>query len=378
MLPTFAALPADIANIDTWFGGSASVVTGVEGTSAGVDAARNFNASAQAEVDFRIASGPLYFRLDLDLRTAGPGAARFAQTVPTWSKTDDSTLKLGPPEWAMLQLGQDTYHGRIGIVTRMIGLEDWDTSNNYFPTTGVMYQIAPGRMAGLETGVVLGAGYEVNVFGGIDLDYGGLDESCSGLSDGECYTGLTFGADFTTFQPLWSTFSGVAFYPKLDYYAAIIAGEIYPLPELTVSLDTNVGLLGTPGATGEIELQPYWGGQLVVNVLPAEPLHPMARIQGLIQSRDTVDNFLGPQPNIGASAGLAWNPFPEFKITAEGKVSHVDDHVNPGVYMMVALRQPEPPPYAAKVPEPAAEAAAVLRRPSYAAAAPRARQVAKR
>jgi hypothetical protein len=379
LLPIFAALPADI---DTWLGGSAYVISGAEGDSAGVGA-KSFSARGQAEVDFRLATDSLYFRLDLDLRTAAPDPTGTALGVPSWAILDNG-VRFGPPEWAMLQIGREAYHVRLGIVTKMIGLEDYDTSNNYFPTNGTMYLGSPGRMVGVETGLVLGDGYDVNIFGGIDWDYGGLDKNCSGLSDEECYTGLTFGADISTLQPLWGTWSGIFAYPKLDYYAAHIGGEVYPLEQLTLSVDTNAGLVGVPDAAGEVQMEPYWGGQLVANVLPLEPLHPMARVQWLIESNDAFSSFtFSPQPDVSASAGLAWNPFPEFKVTVEGKVSNVENHVNPGLFAMVALRRPEPPPYALPAPPepaPAAAPAAALRHrdPGFGTALPHPRQIARR
>lgn len=315
-------------------GGGTSVVAGVHRDP---PATLRFDALAQAEVGLRLASGSLYFRLDLDVQatTAPLGLPAFglpAFVYPTWSLPTPG-IKIGPPEWAMLQIGREDHHLRLGIITHPIGIEDWDGWINTFPTTSTMISTVPGRMLGVEPGLVLGEGYEINLFGGFDLD---VDAP-------------TFGAGLTTMQPLWSTWSGIALYPSIDFYSAVVALELYPAEALTVSLDGSAGLVGAASEAGAIELKPWVGGEIIANVLPKVAIHPSFRIQALHEPGSALSAFLfAPQPSVSASAGLTYTPFDELKISLEGKVSQVEDDVLSGLFALVALRRPEPPPYAAK------------------------------
>ncbi|WP_438041031.1 hypothetical protein [Sorangium sp. So ce128] len=315
-------------------GGGTSVVAGVHREQ---PAALRFDALAQAEVGLRLASGSLYFRLDLDVQatTAPLGLPAFglpAFVYPTWSLLTPG-IKIGPPEWAMLQIGREDHHLRLGIITHPIGLEDWDGWINTFPTTSTMISTVPGRMLGVEPGLVLGEGYEINLFGGFDLD---VDAP-------------TFGAGLTTMQPLWSTWSGVALYPSIDFYSAVVALELYPAEALSVSIDGSVGLVGAADEAGAIALNPWVGGEIIANVLPKVAIHPVFRVQALYEPEGALSAFLfAPQPSVSASAGLTYTPFDELKISLEGKVSRVEDDILPGLFTLVALRRPEPPPYATK------------------------------
>ncbi|AUX38401.1 MULTISPECIES: hypothetical protein [Sorangium] len=315
-------------------GGGTSIVAGVHRDPPGT---RRLDAIAQAEVGLRLASESLYFRLDLDMQaTSAPlGLPAFglpAFVYPEWSLPAQE-LKIGPPEWAMLQIGREDYHLRLGIVSHAIGIEDWDSWTNYFPTFSTMISTVPGRMLGVEPGLVLGEGYEINVFGGFDLD---VDAP-------------TFGAGLTTMQALWSTWSGVAFYPTIDFYSAVVALELYPAEALSVSIDGSVGLVGAADEAGAIELKPWVGGEVIANILPSMPIHPLVRVQALHEHEGALSAFLfAPQPSVSASAGLTFTPFDELKISLEGKASKVGDDILPGLFALVALRRPEPPPYAAK------------------------------
>lgn len=347
-MPLFAALPADI---EMWVGGGTSVVAGVHRDVSGSGDSR-FDAMAQAEVGLRLARGPLYFRLDLDVQasSAPDGMPAFGFPgflFPSWALPTRG-LKIGPPEWAMLQIGREAHHVRLGIVSHPIGLEDWDNWNNYFPTFSTMINTVPGRMLGIEPGIIVGNGYEINVFGGIDLDMGDLkfkfDDPYSDVP--------VFGAGLTTMQELWGTWSGVALYPTLDYYVAVLALEFYPAESLWVDVNGSTGLVGVPDDAGNTTMKPWIGGELIANILPLEPLHPLVRVQGLVESDDALSSFLlTPQPTLGASAGLTYSPFPELKISLEGKVSKVEDDLMPGLFASVALRRVEPPPYAVSAPE---------------------------
>ncbi|MGK3988945.1 hypothetical protein WME99_38230 [Sorangium sp. So ce136] len=315
-------------------GGGTSVVAGVHRDPPGT---HRLDAFAQAEVGLRIASDSLYFRLDLDMQAASaplglPAFGLPAFVYPEWSLPAPE-LKIGPPEWAMLQIGREDYHLRLGVITHAIGIEDWDNWVNYFPTFSTMISTVPGRMLGVEPGLVLGEGYEVNVFGGLDLDV----------------NAPTFGAGLTTMQALWSTWSGVAFYPTIDFYSAVVALELYPAEALTVSIDGSVGLVGLPDEAGATKLKPWVGGEFIANILPKVAIHPLVRVQGLHEPGGALSAFLfAPQPSLSASAGLTYAPFDELKISLEGKASRVEDDILPGLFALVALRRPEPPPYAAK------------------------------
>ncbi len=263
LLPHLAALPADI---DTWVGGGTSVVAGVHRDP---PATLRFDALAQAEVGLRLASGSLYFRLDLDVQatTAPLGLPAFglpAFVYPTWSLPTPG-IKIGPPEWAMLQIGREDHHLRLGIITHPIGIEDWDGWINTFPTTSTMISTVPGRMLGVEPGLVLGEGYEINLFGGFDLD---VDAP-------------TFGAGLTTMQPLWSTWSGIALL-SVDRF---LLGGRRPgaLPgrgaDRVARRQRRAGGRGQRG--GAIELKPWVGGEIIANVLPKVAIHPSFRIQAL-------------------------------------------------------------------------------------------------
>ncbi|AUX49010.1 hypothetical protein SOCE26_105550 [Sorangium cellulosum] len=332
-------------------GGGTSVVAGVHGDPGG---SRRLDALAQAEVGFRIASGSLYFRLDLDVQaTSAPlGLPAFglpAFVYPEWSLLTPG-IKVGPPEWAMLQIGREDHHLRLGILSHAIGMEDWDNWTNYFPTYSTMISTVPGRMLGIEPGLVLDGGYEVNVFGGFDLDF----------------YAPTFGAGLTTLQALWSTWSGVALYPTLDFYTAVLALELYPADALSVSVDGSVGLVGAADEAGTVRLRPWVGGEIIANILPRDSIHPLVRLQGLHEVEGALSAFLfAPQPDVSASVGLTYAPFDELKISLEGKVSRVEGDVLPGLFALVALRRPEPPAYAVKQDAAPAEATTASSRPAF-------------
>jgi hypothetical protein len=315
----------------------------------------------------RLAQGPFFFRLDLDLQAVTPDPEGIALGLPQWAVLDRG-LKLGVPEWAMLQIGREDYHVRLGIITHMIGFQDWDPWNNYFPTYSTNYNMVFGRTAGIEAGVVLGEGYELNVFGGNDLDYGGFDTGCTrDDTPYDCALGLVFGAGFTTVQTRWATWSGVAAYPNLNFYAANLAVELYPASYLSIVVDGSTGFIGLEDDAGDVFMNPYGTGQIMVNVLPAEVVQPAFRVEALYQKDGAMDALLGPayvNPELSAGAAVNVRPLEGFRVSLEGKVSYLGGELLPGLFSMVTLIRPEPLPYEATYPEEAPEEPATARRTS--------------
>lgn len=343
-------LPTDV---DTWFGGGAAIVTSVERDSSGLDA-QSYGAFAQTELDFRLESGQVYFRLDFDLQTvaSGPGNTTAGyNTYPLWAELDQS-VKFGPPEWAMLQLNLDPIKLRLGIMGHAIGFEDLESWNTYFPTKSTSYTLLPGRMAGVETAFTLGSGYDLFAFAGCDLDWGGCiawDDDGDGVNDHESGDGLLGGFGVTTLQDYYGTWSGVALYPTINYYVAGIAVEFYPLDAFSIVVDGDTGLVGLEDEEGELKHNFFLTGGLTVNVLPSEVVHPMFRVNGLVDPDDAA--WGGSFPTLSASAGLSTSPFTGFKISVEGKAARYGDDIVPGLYTSISLARPEPPPYSAKYPE---------------------------
>jgi len=295
---------------------------------------QSFGAVAQTELNFRLGSGPFYFRLDLDMQMASFDPDQTALGLPEWAVLTNG-IKLGPPEYAMLQIGREDYMARLGIITHQIGLEDWDSWATYFPSRSTLFNVLPGRMLGVEPAIVVGEGYEIFAFGGLDLDYD--------LPDARAWVA---GAGLTTLQEVWGTWSGVAAFPTLDYYVAATANEFYPMDELSFAVDGAVGLVGN-GDGGEFKQ--FFGADLVVNVLPAEVLQPSFRVQAFGDPDDAYANFYFEQPSVSASAALTARLFDGwFKVSVEGKASKIADEIVPGLFTMASLHRPEPPPFSAK------------------------------
>jgi hypothetical protein len=367
LLPLSATLPADI---DTWVGGGAAIVTSVERSETGLGA-HSYGATGQTELDFRLESGPVYFRLDLDLQLASSDPDKDALGYPDWSYLDHG-VKLGPPEWAMLQYTvAERFPLRFGIMTHAIGLEDWDEWNTYFPTKSTVYSTLPGRMLGFEPAIQLESGYEIFAFGGCDLDYNGCytlaDNDGDGNKDGFTSDGIVAGAGITTLQDTWGTWSGIAAYPTIDYYVAAIAAEMYPLTELWVAVDGSAGLTRIGEyeefhSPCETKFCGFFAGTLTANVIPEEIVHPMFRLQGMIDPH----NAMG-LPKFGVGGGITVSPFDEFKIMVEGRALRVESESTgelewtPGVFTSITLKRSEPPPYSAKYEEEEAEAEASTR-----------------
>ncbi|MCC6555107.1 MAG: hypothetical protein IT372_19235 [Polyangiaceae bacterium] len=368
-----------------WLGGGSGIVTTVERDSSGVGA-HAFGAYGQTELDFRAESGNLYFRLDLDLQFASSYPAKVAAGFTPYPPVFEFEpgVKLGPPEWAMVQLTVDPFKVRAGIVTHSMGFEDWDQWNTYFPTKSTGFNLAAGRMAGIEPVFSLDSGYDIFAFAGCDLDWGGCFEHDTD-GDGEIVPGeikagdgLVAGAGVATLQESFGTWSGIALFPTLDYYIANLAFEFYPHDAFTVAVDGVTGLYDPREFGEQVEESNFFlTGTLTVNVLPAEIVHPMFRFQGLIDPDDKA--WGGFYPKVSGSAGLSTTPIEGFKITVEGKASRynvfqadgsVDSQVVPGFYAGISFVRPEPPPYTARYPEAEPEPAAEPAAPEGAPAAP--------
>lgn len=354
LLPIFASLPADI---DTWVGGGAAIVTSVERNSGGLNA-RSYTAYGQAELDFRLEGGPWYFRLDYDVQFSSP--PNFI--LPDWAEVEPG-VKLGPPEWAMLQYTlQDRYKFRVGIITHQMGYEEFDEWNTLFPTKSSAYNVVPGRMLGLEAAISLESGHDIFAFGGCDLDFGGCytasDLDGDGSDDGFNTTAMVVGAGVSTLQATYGTWSGIAAFPSMKYYTAIPAFEFYPHEDFWFAVDGAAGLVGVPDAAGETTHYGFIGGTVTLNPFPLMAIHPLFRFQGMVDPHDAVLNGLFVDvPELAASAALTASPFPEFKISVEAKASKYGDQVVPGLYTAITLRRPEPATYTARFPEPEAAAA---------------------
>lgn len=340
----------------------------------------SFAAHAQQEVDFRFESGPWYFRFDFDTQFASndsilPLGGYWRS--PPWSEPAEK-VKVGPPEWAMLQYSMDQWRFRGGIVTEMIGLEDWDPWVNIFPTRGINYNVTPGRTLGLEVSYILESGHELFIFGGCDVDWADCfahDLDDDGVDDIEALDGMKAGIGVTTIQEFYSTFSGIAAYPAIDFYLADLTGEIYAHENLTVGYEA-AGVLA--GVADEQDKTTYYGallGGVTLNILPSEPLHPMVRAHGTYDPTHNALNFYpaynGLLPDFAASAGVSAKPYDSLKISLEGKAQHFDVGWIPGIYAGVSFVPfAEPAPYTAKfeeepaAPEPAAQARGERRAPA--------------
>lgn len=318
---------------------------------------QSYGAFAQTEVDFRAEGGPLYFRLDLDLQMTSSDPDKTALGYPPFF-TVTNGVKFGPPEWLMLQYSiGDSLKLRGGIVGHQIGLEEWDVWNTYFVTKSTVYNLTPGRMLGLEVGVPLGD-YEVFAFGGCDLDFGGCiaaDADGDGVNEVESGDGLIAGAGITTAQDFWSTWSGVAALPTLDYYVASITVEAYPHEDLSIAVDVVPGLQGVEDETGSVKQHFFFGGGVTVNVIPEAIVHPAFRFHGLLDPDDAA--FGDIYPDLAASAGLSTSPWDGFKVALEAKVSKYTEDLVPSMHASISLARPEPSTYTARYEEeePAAE-----------------------
>ncbi|EYF05934.1 hypothetical protein [Chondromyces apiculatus] len=346
--------------MDIWFGGGASTLIAAERYPDGMTP-ESFSAHAQTEIGFRLESGPWYFRLDFDLQFASNEAIKplgGLWSSPPWSEPEQG-FKIGPPEWAMLQYSLDKFRFRGGVITSMIGLEDWDAWINVFPTRSLNYNVTPGRTVGAEVAYVLDSGYEFFVFGGCDLDWADCfanhDFDDDGVVDMETWAGIKAGAGITTIQDHFATWSGFVAMPNQRFYWLNLALEFYPHEFLTVDIEAAPGFIGVPDEAGTNIYNFNMIAGAVLNVLPAEPIHPMFRVHGTIDPNGGLAGFYpaydGIIPTVVASAGVSAALFDGFKIAVEAKVSKYDFATVPGIYTGLSFAKPEPPVYSARMEE---------------------------
>lgn len=308
-----------------------------------------FSAYAQAELGFRLQSGPWYFRLDLDIQLASNDEIKPLGgywSAPPWSEAA-SGFKLGPPEWAMLQYSLDAWRFRAGFITNMLGYEDWDAWINAFPTRSLNYNVTPGRTLGLGAAYVLESGHELFVYGGCDLDWA---DCFSNNEDYAPMDGLALGAGVYAARDLYATWSGITAYPKLKFYVAGLNAEFYPHDALAIAVEAAPGLSALGNDEGVHHF--FFMGGVTLNVLPSEMIHPTFRFHGTVDPDDNALNgFLlgydGTPPDWVASAGLSVSPFDGFKIAVEGKAQQFGFGMVPGLYTGISFARPEPDVYSA-------------------------------
>lgn len=268
--------------------------------------ASGFTFGGEAEADGLLEAGIFTVRLDLDFTfSAFPAPFAIQRAAP-----DVPVINTLRPEWAMVQAGGETWVARGGIVNSAYGLEDWDDWALYLPTHGQYYAASPGRMAGGEVGYTFGNGLALSIGGGQDLDFESPVASAT----------VNFEADS------WGTYSGVAAYPALGLYSAVIGAEAYPAEQLTLALG---------GMAGVSEASPFALGSLYAVVLPEAMVSPTVRVEGGFDP----DGAMGTAP-WAASIGGAIKPTSFLKILLEGKLTGTDAGMEPGVYASVCVFRP--------------------------------------
>lgn len=272
----------------------------------GWSSAGGFGLGGEAEVDGTFEAGIVSARVDLDFTyVALPTPGGIVYALP-----DVPVIDTVRPEWAMVQAGGDTWVARAGIVNSAYGLEDWDDWALYMPTHGQYYVASPGRMLGGEFGYTFANGLGLTVGGGQDLDF------AAGIVD------LTVNYEADS----WGTYSGVAVYPGLQIYEAVIGAEAYPADALTLALG---GMAGASGGS------PFATGSLYAVGLPEAVVSPTLRVEGAFDP----DGATGSAP-WAASIGGAIKPTSFLKILLEGKALGTAGGVEPGVYASVCLYRP--------------------------------------
>ncbi len=311
--------------LDTFVGGAASggVTVGGDG-SGGIGVAPTI---AQAEIDGRLATPDVYVRVDLDVHV-DPANLGDGLAAPV------------PPEWAMVQFGRQQYHVRLGVTNPNIGLQQWDEWQNYLPSYSIMWGAQPSQILGVEPGIDFDSGLSVFAYGGYDLGWGGLSVvPGTGLMTNS--RGLTAGAGFSLSSDGYYAALSAAAYPiaGFDYYAAFGTFELYPMDQLTLSLDGGAGLMG--GA-------PFAGAQLQVIGLPGTIVSPVARFE--LAHGGGLEGELGALPTATASLGAKVAPCEFATLQVEGKGSF---YATGGPQLMaevlVSVFRPEPTVYSAAI-----------------------------
>lgn len=326
------ALPglAYAGDVETWIGGAAS-----GGVEVGADGAGGIGVapfSPQAELDARLGTDLIYVRLDLDAHFGIDGTGNFGLVSPI------------PPEWAMVQIGREKYHLRLGVTNPNIGLQQWEEWQNYLPGYSLLWAAQPSQILGVEPGIDFEDGTSLFVYGGYDLGWGGihLKHGAGGGAKPQVFTpeGATAGVGVSRSADSYYVALDVSAYPlgSLDYYCSFLTFELYPTDILTLSLD---GGGGTSGGSS------FVGGQLQVVLAPSDVVSPVVRVEGLYDP----DGFLG-EPMATASVGGRVMPLEFLTVGVEGKSSFYDGSPAQlsGIVLLSVFR-PEPDVYAASYEE---------------------------
>jgi hypothetical protein len=321
MLGVFIGLVAAswAAEDGTWVGGAGDVRVGV------ADGA--LSAESQVEVDYRVARGPIYARLDVDVlvNTSPDGLVR------SWT----------PPEWAMVQVEPAaSYRIRGGILNPQLGYEDWDFWVNPLPTYSTMFVWGtPGRILGGEAEVSLGESTRLFAWGGSDLDWRGGWNSLD-FSQG-AWSAPAFGVGITSEQDFFSTWSGAFALPQDRFYAAVYSFELYPAEALSIILDGSAGV--SAGA-------PYAGGQVILDIFPEATFTPVVRAEALLDRNDAaLGGWAAGVPDGTASVGLRVAPLDFLTVLAEAKATFTGEGTVPGAFLGVEVFRPEPSAYSVVV-----------------------------
>ncbi len=325
-----AAEPADLPEV--WVGGgiSGGIATSQSGGFTSADAT-----TTQAEVDGAIGWGWGHARVDLDLHFD-----------PTLGVDGIGAYPSPWPEWAMVQLGREKNHLRLGIFNPDIGLEDWDPWVNYAPTYSTNFVYAgAGRFLGGEVSLTTDGAVDVFAFGGYDVDW----ESFGG------------GVGIATSQDAFATWSGVFVYPEFAYdcpvsptieftgpgivpdkcvYAgAALALEIYPASFLTIDIDTVTGYRDS-GKAFPKSRGLFTSEQLVLNVIPEAVVNPFLRGELVIDDNDVL-----PGPDATASVGATSDMTDWLRMALEGKAMFAGGATDLGGALVISAHVPEPSPY---------------------------------
>lgn len=273
--------------------------------------AEGFSLWGEAEADLRFQTGLLSGRFDLDFQGTVLPDVGVVEALP-----DVPGIKTVRPEWAMLQLGGETWVVRGGVVNAAFGLEDWDDWALYMPTHGQYFAMTPGRMAGGELGWTFGeGGPSVAVGAGLDFDWG---------------SEVVVEANVTWEGDLASVYSGVAAYPgTMQQYEAVLGAELYPADFVTLALGGIAGVAG-PSPFTEVSLYGVF--------LPESIVSPTVRLEGGFDP-----DGVTPGAPWAVGVGGAVKPTDWSKLLIEGKLLGTATDPVPGVYASFCVYRVEPP-----------------------------------
>lgn len=322
LLLAFAASPAFAQDGPELWGGAAVSVLGGAFSESGVV---TDPVGTQVELNGAIGWGWGHARVDLDahfdLVALADGDSAGVLPYPNRVLAEAEYW----PEWAMVQLGREAPHLRLGILNPNIGLEDWEPWTNYVPSYSNNFVYAgAGRFLGVEPSITLDSGYDLFAFGGYDIDWASYGA----------------GVGVATAQDGYGTWSGIVVYPSFTTCPsgdtcfnalAAISLEVYPADPLWVTLDTVTGIRGGGFYTSE---------QLVLSVIPEAVVNPFVRGEVVIDP----DGVLGA-PDATASLGARSDVTDFLRVALEGKSTFAGGATDVGAWLMIAAHVPEPSPY---------------------------------